>query len=135
MPVLVDTGLLVGAIASDDPHHVRSRAILKDLAGGKRGALVTTDHVASEAITRLRRRPGLPDVSRAFIDLVFGAKPAFKLVTTVEEQMREAAALHLKHYDRRLSFVDCTLLVHAERLGAPLATLDSQFDGLVDIVR
>jgi predicted nucleic acid-binding protein len=84
-------------------------------------------------VVHRRRRPGGKRLCAAFADLFFGARPAFRTVWTGEDVLREAVALHLKHYDRRLSLADSTLLAHAARLGAAVATLDAQFSGLVEV--
>jgi predicted nucleic acid-binding protein len=132
--VLVDTGVIVGALSTTDPHHGRARGLLKELASGKRGALLATDHVLAEGLALLRRRPGDERLSKAFAEACVGTSPRFRMQWTDEAAMREAVALHFKHYARGLSLVDCTLVAHAQRLGAPVATLDGQFQGLVDIV-
>lgn len=134
MVVLIDTGVLVGAIARNDEHHARCQRILDQVLDGQHGALVTTDHVLSEGLTLLRRRPANLDVSRGFADLLLGPKPAFRMRWTDEATMRHAVTLHLKLYPRRLSLVDCTLLAHAEQLGASIATIDAQFAGLADVI-
>lgn len=134
MAVLVDTGVIVGAMSTTDPHHERAHRLLKELASGKRGALLATDHVLAEGLTLLRRRPGDERLSQAFADACVGAAPRFRMQWTDETATRDAVALHFKHYARGLSLVDCTLIALARRLGATVATLDAQFQGLVDIV-
>lgn len=134
MAVLLDTGVIVGAMSSTDPHNGRARSLLKELGSGKRGALLTTDHVLAEGLALLRRRPGDERLSKVLADACVGDAPRFRMQWTDETAMRDAVALHFKHYARGLSLVDCTLIAHAQRLGASVATLDRQFQGLVDVL-
>ena len=133
MAVLVDTSVLVGAFSHADPLHERSTALLRELASGQKGRLLVTDSVLSEALTLLRARPGNAKLSRLVCDAVLKAG-AFRVHWTDEATSRDAVALHFKHYDRKMSVVDCSLVALAQRMGWSVATFDQQFNGLVDVV-
>lgn len=104
------------------------------LAGGH-GAPVTSEHVLGEGLTLLRRRPGREGVSRKFAAMVYGdAKlPGFVRIQPQDgSAAKRAVDLHFQLYERGLSFTDCALVVLARDMGAPVASFDSGFDGLVE---
>lgn len=134
--IFLDTGPLAAFCDRDDKLHGRAVAGLDAAWSGEHGAVVTTDHVVAETLTLLMARVGREDVARDFLELVEPGPrpPPALLVGTSLELLREATALHLKHFDRRLSMVDCTLLAHAKASGAKILTFDRGFDGLADVV-
>lgn len=134
MAVLLDTGVLVGALSPKDPLHRRAAGVLERLGNGQRGALLVTDGVVMEGLSLLRRRVGDRALSQGFADWALGDKPVLKVCWTDESLLREAVALHFRHYDRGLSPIDGGLLAWAKRLDCAVATFDSQFQGLVHVV-
>ena len=133
MAILIDTGVLVGALSPKDPLHERAAEVLGRLGGGRKGALLTTDGVVLEGLSLLRRRIGDRALSQGFAELALGDKPVLKVCWTDESILREAVALHFRHYNRGLSPIDGGLLAWAKRLECPVATFDSQFRGLVHV--
>lgn len=134
MSVLIDTGVLVGYVHKADKHHARARALVDRLLEGTLGAALSSDYVLDEGLTLLRKNPGRRDVSEAFRDLMHGRGAVLRRVATDEPTLDAALDLHFKMFDRGLSVTDCTLIAHAKRIGAKVATFDSEFHGVVPVV-
>lgn len=138
MPVVVDTGPLIAYLNKDDPLHAVAAPLVERILGGAYGVPVTTEFVLAEGLTFLRRRPGRENLSRDFLDLVEPAPPARPKVllrATPDDVRRDAVAIHFQHYARGLSFTDCSLVAHARRMDAVVATHEAGFEGLVTTVR
>lgn len=135
MTVLLDTGVLVAWINPSDPLHARAAAVVKQAMTGRLGQALSTDTVLDEGLTLLRRRPGRKEVSERFASLFFPKRTGLDWLTCGEDILEAARTLHFRHYERGLSFTDCTLIAHAEALGAAVATFDQSFEGLVEVVR
>ena len=134
MSVVFDTSVLVAFVNPRDPLHKTARSIVERAARGELGKPVTSEHVLVEGLTLLQRRAGRPEVSRRFASMFTGAKGLPSLVHPVRtgrEELGRAIALHFRHFAKGLSVTDCVLLVLAEELGAPIASFDAGFDGLV----
>lgn len=135
MSVILDTSVLAAFANRKDPRHRTARDILDRSSRGELGRPVTSEHVLVEGLTLLQRRAGRPEVSRRYAAFFTGTKGAPALVQphrAGREELGRAIDLHFKHFDRRLSGVDCVLLVLAQDLGAPIASFDAGFDGLVE---
>ncbi len=135
--ILVDTGPLVAFANKDDPLHARAYAALEDVWGGKYGAPFSTDYVLDEGMTVLMTRVGRKDVSEAYAGLFESTdgRALNPMVTTPLDVLHEALETHLRHFDRKLSFTDATLVAHARRRGAKILTFDRGFDGYPAIER
>lgn len=99
--------------------------------------MLSTDFVLDEGLTLLQARVGHQDVSEAFLRLF--DRPARRgllpVLQTTPDVLDAAIALHLRHYDRKLSLTDCTIIAHAQELGASVATFDTSFEAIVEVVR
>lgn len=138
MPVVLDTGPLIAYLNKDDALHPVAEPLVERILRGTYGVPVTTEFVLSEGLTFLRRRPGREALSRSFLEWLQPPppeRPKVLLRTTPGDMLREAAVLHLQEYARGLSFTDCSLIVHARRLDAVVATHEGGFEGLVTTVR
>ncbi len=115
-----DTSFWVALLASDDRHHRAAR----ELWAESRTALLTTNHVAGETWTFLRRRLG-HRAARRFLDELERSERA--TVRHVDEAIESDAWSWLRRHDEReYSFVDATsfAVMRRLRLGEALA-----FDG------
>ncbi len=138
MSVVLDTGPLVAYVNEQDPLHDRAVELVEAALAGHLGTPVSTDYVLDEALTLLAKKVHREDVSRAFAAWAWGQAPVerrpFQLRWTDRAILREATEIHLSHFDQKLSVTDCTLIVHARRLGADVATFDGRFQGLIGVV-
>lgn len=97
-----------------DRDHARARAELEHVRPGE--ALLTSDYVFDETVTRLRKRIG-HDVAVAVGDAIRTSTIA-RLVDVEPSDVDRAWELFRKYRDKELSFTDCTTFVLAQRLRA-----------------
>lgn len=131
MTIVLDTSFLVAAVNPGDRHHADAGRLMAAILRREHGQAVSCDQVLGEGLTLLQRRRRNAQVSRAFADLLTGARPFARLVPVDEDVVRRAVALHFERYDRGLSFTDCVLATLARDLDAAIASYDDHFDGLV----
>ena len=127
--LVVDTwGWLVLA---DAKHQAHLRAVhLRRRYTGPGKALVTTDYVLDEMITRLYARGPFPETER-FCDAVFreGELGLLAIERITAERFKKAYQLRLRHRDKpRISFTDLTSFVVMRELGVRhVLTADTHF--------
>lgn len=116
--LLIDTGVLVAAADSNDPHHDRSaRIVLDDI-----GPLMTTGMVIAETAYLLDRELGPQAEAALYTSIVDGDLEVEPLVRSDWDRVRE---LVTTYSDLRIGGTDASLIAVAERLGITrLATLD-----------
>lgn len=137
MSVVLDTSVLAAFVNPRDPLHKTARKILARCSGGELGKPVTSEHILIEGLTLLQRRAGRVEVSKRFAALFTGTKGVPRLVhplRTGREELGRAVDKHFQYFAKGLSVADCVLLVLADDLGAPIASFDAGFDGLVERV-
>ncbi|MBI4392692.1 MAG: type II toxin-antitoxin system VapC family toxin [Euryarchaeota archaeon] len=135
MTVVLDTSVLAAFVNPRDPLHKAAQEILERCSGGELGKPVSSEHILIEGLTLLQRRAGRPEVSRCYAALFTGGNGVPSLVhplRTGREELGRAVEAHFRHFAKRLSVVDCVLLVMAEDMDAPIASFDTGFDGLVE---
>ncbi len=136
--IILDTGPIASFVNPVDKDHPRAVALLGDVWTGRYGQALSTDYVLDEGLTLLQARVGRRDVADRFAGMFYGFRGRFGTQLEVRQTgmdvMEEAIELHFKHYDRRLSVTDCTLIAQALRLDAVIGTFDPRFAGLVPLV-
>lgn len=135
MTIVLDTSVLAAFVNPKDPLHKAARTIMERASRGEWGRPVTSELILVEGLTLLQRRARRADVSRRFAAMFTGTRSAPALVhplRTGREELGRAIELHFRHFARRLSVVDCALLVLADELAAPIASFDQGFDGLAE---
>ncbi|MSQ35652.1 MAG: PIN domain-containing protein [Dehalococcoidia bacterium] len=125
MALILDTGVLLGALDRTDPAHDRCRALIES----ERGALLVPTPVLVELDYWLRD----PLYQGAFLavlrNVVEGAYTVVDLVPADYERARE---LCTRYADADVGFVDAAVLAIVERLDEPkLATLDRRHFALM----
>lgn len=138
--LFLDTGVLVGAVSAHDPHHAAASDLVLRALGDEWGQPCTSDYVIAESMNFLNQRVHRRDVLSAFLRMVFGEEgrpPVVRDVLRIHAPLFAAAVqLHQKHFERRLSFTDCTTLAAMQEHGLrDLATFDKGFSGLANVVR
>ncbi len=116
----VDTSFWVGLLVASDQHHVEAKQLWRT----GRGALRTSNLVAGETWTWLRRRCGHGEAVRFVTLLRQSSRVSTALVdSNVDERAWEWLA---RHDERRYSYVDATSfeIMRRERITEALA-----FDG------
>ena len=118
MPVLVDTGVLLGAIDADDADHPECAATLERYSG----RLLVPTTVISETAWQLETNVGV-DAEAALIDAVIAGE--LPIVDMQAADYVRAAELIRQYADMRLGLVDASVVAIAERLDiTTIATLD-----------
>jgi predicted nucleic acid-binding protein len=98
------------------------------------GPVLSTDCVFDEGMTLIRIRKKSRPLLERFQRLFWGpwteTRP-FGILSTTEDDYREAGRFQIQHFDQELSLTDCTLILHARARDAVVATFDSRFNGLI----
>ncbi|MHB8586544.1 MAG: type II toxin-antitoxin system VapC family toxin [Thermoplasmatota archaeon] len=136
MSVILDTGVLVAAIATSDAHHADAISLLRKGDEGTYGAVLTSDFIVAEALNFVQARIRNKSAIDQLLAPIFGTKERMPIVRDVlrVHSGRFAAALDLfrRHFAKGLSFTDCsTLALALETPGTYVATFDGGFRGLV----
>ncbi len=139
MAVLLDTSVLFAKVNERDRHHDEANAFLRRVLQGEFGTAIITSFVVDEALTLMQFRGQPADGARKLGSLLGldDASPGspFHVVSVQDGDLEPAYRRFLQHYERGLSFTDCTLLAVADRLDVDaVATFDSDFEGLVPVV-
>ena len=120
--VLVDTSAFLALMDADDEFHERSAELYDDLleAGSK---LWVSSYVLLETIALGHRRLGFQPVRDLLDSIDLRATTVW-----VDGPLHTATrAEFVAREGRRLSFVDCSTLLVAKSLGAPVFAFDSDF--------
>jgi predicted nucleic acid-binding protein len=116
--LVVDTGVLLGALDAGDPAHAPCSELLSTV----REELVVPAPVLVELDQLLGRRT-THDVWVAFSERV--AEGGYRVASTDADSLLECARLQAKYADLRLGFVDAAVFVLCVELGeTKVATLD-----------
>ncbi len=118
MPILADTGVLLGGIDADDATHDRCAAVLNDHAG----QLLVPATVIAETAWQLERNVGV-DAEAALLDAVVAGELAVAELTITD--YTRSVELVRRYADLGLGLVDASVVAIAERLNVvTIATLD-----------
>lgn len=136
MTVVLDTSILAGFLNARDPAHTTAVELVDRIRRGEFGAAVSNDYVLDEGMTLLQTRTAREEDCRRLLAFFEGSgtvplKPLLLLHRVSPEHLRHAGRLFFRHFDRKLSFTDCTLVALATDLEAPIASFDRHFDGIV----
>lgn len=134
MTVLVDTGVFLGLLGKRDPHRQRAHELWETIATGRHGRIHSLDAVYVEAMNYLARKPRWKPDAQAMANLRNDPAGPVGFFPDDGRDLTVATQLYLTHFERGLSMTDCLLLAAAQRMGASIATLDGQFEGLVPLV-
>jgi uncharacterized protein len=116
--VLVDTGVLLGAIDADDSAHAASADVLNRW----RSRLCVPVTVLAETAWQLERNVGV-EAEAGLLDAVVSGE--LEVVDLTAADYRRAVHLIREYADLGLGFVDASAVAIAERLGiTTIATLD-----------
>lgn len=110
--MFVDTSAWVALIVEGDEHHERAKKFLSELEPSR--ALITTDDVFDETITRIRRLAGHRIAVRA--GELIRASALAQIVPVTPDDFERAWSVFRKHEDKVLSFTDCTSVAVMERM-------------------
>ncbi len=139
MTVLIDTDVLVSFISVRERDHTAAVAIMKAALAGRWGTPYTTDYIIDESLTLLMARRARLDAADRLLALVLPRGPSSPVpilpMRVSDAAFSESIRLFRRHFDRGLSFTDCTTLsVASERRVPQVASFDGGFDGLLNRV-
>lgn len=118
MKVPVDTGVLLGAVDTDDRHHERCAQVVSEHAG----QLVAPALVVAETAWMIEATLG-PEAEAGFVDSV--AQGELEVFDLDADAYGRCADLIRTYADLGLGLVDASVVVVAERLGlATIATIN-----------
>lgn len=116
--VVVDTGVLLGAVDADDADHHRCAGLLRE----RRGHLIVPAPVVPEVAWQIERNLG-PGAEAAFLRLITAGE--LEVVDLVVADYARCIELIEAYHDLGLGLVDASVVTVAEKLGATtLATLN-----------
>lgn len=115
--IVVDTSGVIALMDDGEPEHGEIVAIIR----ARRGPILVTDFVVAETDYLLASRFG-GVVQRAFIDQVVAGLFQRELIS--DDDFARAAEIDAHYADHDLGVTDTTTMALAERLAAPVLTLD-----------
>ncbi len=131
LTILVDTSGVIATRNKDDADHDAAVAAMRKIFQNQYGEAFTTDHVFDESVTIALVRTRKPEIAVDVGKFILNTR-RIVMITTTQQDFKEAWTLFQTYMTKRLSFTDCTLLAIARRLGInTIFTYDSHFDGLL----
>ena len=125
--IFVDTSAWYAAEVEDDTNHEKARKFLFQLAQGKHGIAITSDHVLDETLTLLQSRRGHLEAV-TFIDKIKKSK-SIRIFWVNESIFDKALGIFRKRDDVSWSFTDCTSFELMNDLSITAAfTFDNHFE-------
>lgn len=139
MTIFLDTGPLVAFVAGGDARHGEAAELFRDITRGAYGAPLTSDLVLAEAMNVIVARRLPLGAADALLALALGSPRSVPLVRHVLRVhggvFADAVRRYRRHFPRRLSFTDATILAMMASEGIDaLATFDGGFRGLANVV-
>lgn len=128
--ILLDTGILVGAVDSRDPHHAPASKAMQVAMTGRHGRVAALDAVYIETMNYLARKPRAMGNAAAIGRLRQDPGSPIMWLPSDPKDFTVAAQVYFREFGRRLSMTDCLIVAAAKRLGAQVSTLDAQLRAL-----
>ncbi len=138
MTVLIDSNIIISLLNFRDKNHSRAEDLLTELKKPEYGMRVTTDYVLDEVLTTLWMHTHRKDIVVKAYNLVCHAPEFIRFEHTTPEVLDLAWTKWeqlAKWPEKPLSFTDCCILSFMDKnVVGYLATFDSDFDGLANLV-
>lgn len=122
--VVLDSSFLVAYHNTRDAHHAAAARAMVQLLGGAWGRVLLLEYVFLEVVTVLLLRRG-PETAFAVADTLLSAREAH--FVSCSDLFLDALTLFRDQKHGRLSFVDATIAVVAQRDAAYVLTFDTDF--------
>ena len=131
MAVFLDTGFILALKNKDDKNFAIAQSWMKRFLKNEFGQIFTSTFVFDELVTVALVRIKRPDFLKNIGSYVLKS-PRINLIGFTNEDFKNAWILFQKYIEKRLSFIDCSILIQCERLNCQfLATFDKHFKGLI----
>jgi predicted nucleic acid-binding protein len=125
MAVVLDTSLAWAFLTPRDRHHAQARTVMRELAEGRHGAVLTNDYIYAETMA-LAARFGARQAEAA--DAFFLGEDALVQLARVDARtFEQARALLLAQPPRGLTLTDWSVVAMAQRYKAgAVGTFDAE---------
>ncbi len=131
MAVFLDTGFLLALKNEDDKNFTIAQSWMERFLKNEFGQIYTSVFIFNELVTLALVRIKRPDFAKNIGEYILES-PRINLIGFTDEDFNKAWILFQKYVEKRLSFIDCSILVQCERLNCQfLATFDKHFKGLI----
>ena len=131
MGVFLDTGFILALKNKDDKNFTIAQTWMKRFLKNEFGKIYTSTFVFNELVTLALIRIKRVDFAKNLGDYLLNSI-RIKLIGLTNNDFNKSWEFFQKYIEKRLSFTDCCILVHCERLNCTfLATFDSHFKGLI----
>ena len=132
MGVFLDTGFILAFKNKDDKNFTTAQSWMKRFLKNEFGQIYTSTFVFDELVTLTLIRIKRADFAKNLGEYLLNS-PRINVIGLTNEDFNKSWEYFQKYIEKRLSFTDCSILVHCERLDCNfLATFDSHFKGLID---
>lgn len=122
MSILVDTGVILAALARKERRHNWAKRLLVDALTGKYGTPYVTDYIVDEVLSYAATRL-TPSDARKLLNILIH-RQAFRIIPVTIDIFNAAAELYERELPR-LSFTDATTITVARLYSIDyIATLD-----------
>ena len=129
--VFLDTGFILALKNKDDKNFTIAQTWMKRFLKNEFGKIFTSTFVFNELVTLALIRIKRADFAKNLGNYLLYS-PRITLIELMNEDFNKSWEYFQKYIEKRLSFTDCSILVHCERVDCNfLATFDSHFKGLI----
>ena len=129
--VFLDTGFILALKNKDDKNFTIAQTWMKRFLKNEFGKIFTSTFVFNELVTLALIRIKRADFAKNLGNYLLNS-PRITLIELMNEDFNKSWEYFQKYIEKRLSFTDCSILVHCERVDCNfLATFDSHFKGLI----
>lgn len=129
---VVDTGVLIALVDSDDDHHDAASEIVRDIDHGDLPTGRVTDYVVLETLNWIHERQRHDKAIETYRRL--NASAGFELVHAAQKDFTRAIELFRTY--NGLAFGDATIVTYMDRTDIDyLYSFDDDFDTVTDITR
>lgn len=123
--IVIDTSVLVAALAPKDKNHVRAQRLIAEIDDGVWGQPILPDWVFVEVLNFVRSRSGRAEALRVARKL---SAPSAARLVACSPLFEAALALFTSRVGEHLSFADAGIVAVAQKAGAVnIATYDAGF--------
>ncbi|WP_110138740.1 type II toxin-antitoxin system VapC family toxin [Hyperthermus butylicus] len=124
MSLLVDTGVILAALARREKRHSWTKRLMVDILAGRYGVPFVTDYIVDEVLSYAAARL-TPEDARKLLDLLVH-RQVFRIIPLTLDVFNRAVKLYEQALPR-LSFTDATAVVAAKLYDVDyIATMDER---------
>ena len=131
LAVFLDTGFFLAVKNKDDKNFQTAQSWMRRFLKNEFGEIYTSTFVFNELVTLALVRIKRSDFAINLGNYILKSKK-IKIISFTDEDFKNSWKIFQKYKEKRLTFTDCSILVHCKRLNCNfLATFDTHFKGLI----